>query len=102
MKLVYKLYSLLRFKDLNRRTAADKILRDEAFGIAKNPKYDKYQHELASMVYKFFNKKPSGSSMKNENVSNKELAEELHKTIIKKFNKRKLHSNFIDNIWEQI
>ena len=97
MRLVYKLYNLLRFKDLNRRTAADK-----AFRIAKNPKYDKYQHELASVVYKFFNKKPSGSCIKNENVSNKELAEELHKTIIKKFNKRKLHSNFIDNIWEQI
>ena len=56
MKLVYKLHSLLSFKDLNRRTAADKVLRDKAFGIAKNPKYDKYQHELASMVNNFFNK----------------------------------------------
>ena len=39
------------FKDLNRRTAADKVLRDEAFNIAKNPKYDGYQQRLASMVY---------------------------------------------------
>ena len=36
---------------------------------------------------------------KNENISNKELAEELHKPIIRKFKKRKLHSSFIDNIW---
>ena len=45
------------FKDLNRRTAADEVLRDQAFNIAKNPKYDEYQRELASMVYKLFDKK---------------------------------------------
>ena len=45
------------FKDLAKRTAADKVLRDKAFNIAKNPKYDGYQRELASMVYKFFDKK---------------------------------------------
>ena len=45
------------FKDLARRTASDKILRDKAFNIAKNPKYDGYQRGLASMVYKFFDKK---------------------------------------------
>ena len=44
------------FKDLNRRTAADKVLRDKAFNIAKNPKYDEYQRRLASMVYNFFDK----------------------------------------------
>ena len=42
------------FKDLNRRTAADRVLRDKGFNIAKNPKYDGYQHGLASMVYKCF------------------------------------------------
>ena len=42
------------FKDLKRRTASDKILRDKAFNIAKNPKYDGYQRGLASMVYNFF------------------------------------------------
>ena len=42
------------FKDLKRRTAADNILRDKAFNIAKNPNYDGYQTELASMIYKFF------------------------------------------------
>ena len=50
------------------------------------------------MVYNFFYKKTSGSSIKNENISNKELAKELHKPVIRKFNKRKVHSPFIDNI----
>ena len=45
------------FKDLKRRTFADKILRDKAFNIARNPKYDEYQRGLASMVYKCFDKK---------------------------------------------
>ena len=59
------------FKDLNRRTFADKVLHDKAFNIAKDPKYDGYQRGLASMVYKFFDKKSSGSGIKNENNSNK-------------------------------
>ena len=42
------------FKDLIRRTASYKILRDKACNIAKNLKYDGYQRRLASMVYKFF------------------------------------------------
>ena len=63
------------FKDLTRRTASDKILRNKAFKIAKNPKYDGYQRDLVSMVYKFFDKKSSGSSIKNEIISNKKLAE---------------------------
>ena len=44
------------FKDLARRIASDKVLRDKAFSIAKNPKYDGYQHGIASTVYKFFDK----------------------------------------------
>ena len=87
------------FKDLNGRTFADKVLRDKTFNIAKNPKYDGYQRGLASVVYKFFDKKTSGSSIKSENISNKELAEELHKPIIRKFNKRKVHWPFAGNIW---
>ena len=51
------------------------------------------------MVYKFFDKKNSGCDIKNENITNKELAEELHKLIIRKIKKRKVHSPFIDNIW---
>ena len=51
------------------------------------------------MVYKCFEKKTSDSGIKNENISYKELSEELHKPIIRKFNKREVHSPFIDNIW---
>ena len=58
------------FKDLTKRTTSNKILRDKVFNIAKNPKYDGYQRGLASMVYKFFDKKTSGSGIKNENISN--------------------------------
>ena len=51
------------FKDVKRRTASDKVLRDKAFNIAKNPKYDGYQRGLASMVYKFFDKKSIGGDV---------------------------------------
>ena len=74
-------------------------MRDKTFNIAKNPKYDGYQRGVASMVYKLLIKKTSGSGIKNENILNKELAEELLKPIIRKFKKRKVHSTFIDNIW---
>ena len=53
------------FKDLKKRTAADKVLRDKAFNIAKDPKYDGYERGLASMVYKFFDKKAVGSGVKS-------------------------------------
>ena len=82
------------FKDLNRRTASDKILRDKAFNIAKILIYDGSQRGLASMVYKVFDKKTSVGAIKNEDMSNKELAEELHKPIIRKSEKWKLHSPF--------
>ena len=82
-----------------RRTVSDKILCDKVFNIAKNPKYDGYQTGLASLVQKFFDKKTSGRTVKNKNFSNKELAEELYKPIIRKFKIRKVHSPFIDNIW---
>ena len=51
------------FNDLARRAASDKVLRDKTFNIAKNPTYDGYQIGLASMVYKFFDKKSKGSSV---------------------------------------
>ena len=88
-------------------------MRRKAFNIAKNHKYDGYQRGLASMVYKFFDKKSAflaqsktlatpdkltfGSGIRN--ISSKELAEQLHKPPIKKFKKIKVHSPFIDNIW---
>ena len=57
------------FKDLAKRTIADKVLRDKAFKIASDQKYDGYQRGLASMVYKFFDKKSEGSGIINkENI----------------------------------
>ena len=44
------------FKDLSRITFADKLLRDKAFNIARDAKYDGYQRGLASMVFKLFDK----------------------------------------------
>ena len=82
------------FKDLKRRTASDKILRYKAINIAKSPKYYGYQGELASMVYKFFDKKfaslpdksVSDSGIANNEIKqNLQLAKELHKPIIRKF-----------------
>ena len=90
-------------KGLTKRTVADKILRNRAFNIAKDPKYDGYQRGLASMVHKFFDKKSKGSGVKHVNTKltpqNQQLAEELHKPIIRKFKKRKVHAAFNDNIW---
>ena len=81
------------FKDLKRRTASDKVLRDKGFNIAKNPKYDGYQKRLASMVYKFFDNKSASLTDKSESGNgvniplefNEQLAEKLHKPIIKNF-----------------
>ena len=87
-------------KDLTKTTVADKTLRDKAFNIAKDPKYDGYQRGLASMVYKCFDKKSEGSGVNTKLApQNQQLAEELHKPIIKTFKKRKIHAAFKDNIW---
>ena len=84
-------------KDLVKRTQSDKFLRNKAFKIASDPKYDGYQRGLASMVYKFIDKKSEGSGITNK--FNYQLANELHKPIIKKFKKRKVYSSFKDNVW---
>ena len=70
------------------------MLRDKAFNIAKDPKYDGYWRGFPSMVYKFFKQKAKGSGIKNEIKQNQQLAEELYKLIIKKFKKRKVYSAF--------
>ena len=84
-------------KDLINRTNSDKVLIDKAYDIASNPEYDGYQKGLASMVNKFFDKKSMGSGIKKD--SSLILAYELHKPVIRKFNKRKVYSQFKDNIW---
>ena len=96
-------------KDLINRTKSDKFLRDKAYNIASNPEYDGYQRGLASMVCKFFDKKSTAgpSSLERGSLecmgsgiaSSSILADELHKPVIKKFNKRKVYSQFKDNIW---
>ena len=99
-------------KDLINRTEANKVLRDKAYDIASNPKHDGHQRDLASMVYKCFDKKSMGSGFKKLKNTTKPtagpsalarnssiLADERHKPIIRKFNKRKVYSQFKDNIW---
>ena len=88
-------------KDLINRTKSDKVLRDKAYDIASNPEYDGYQRALTSMVDKFFDKSSIGSGIKKDTTksSSSILADELHKLVIKKFNKRKVYSQFKDNIW---
>ena len=75
------------------------MLGNKAFNIAKNPKYDGYQSRLASAIYNFFERNALCGTFKNGIISNKELPEELRKTIIKHFEKRKVHLLFMDNIW---
>ena len=60
-------------------------MRNKAFEIVSNPKYDEYQRGLASMVYIFFDKKSTGRDIKNGIKQNQQLANELHKPIIRKF-----------------
>ena len=90
-------------KDLAKRTQSENVLRDKAFKFASDPKYDGHPRGLASMVYKFFDKrsdlldKSSRCGVANE--PNYQLASELHRQIIKKFKRRNVYSSFRDNIW---
>ena len=101
---------------MENRLISDQKLRNSAYDIASNPKYDGYQRGLASMVYKSFDSKvapldkktmPGKGNAKHaakpssleRTGNNKILAEELHKPVIKKFNKRKVYLQFRDNIW---
>ena len=90
------------WKDLARRIQSSKVLKHKAFKILSNPKYDGYERGLASMVYKFFDKKSAGSgvaTLANESMPNYQLANEVHRQIIRKFKRRKVYSSFKDNIW---
>ena len=95
-------------KDLIKRTATDKILKNKAFDIAKDPKYDGYQRGLASMVYKFFDsqvalpdKKSVGSGAKHVNTKlipqNEQLADNFINLLLENFKKEKYiqHLNII-------
>ena len=84
-------------KDLAKRAQSDKVLIDEVFKIASDLKNDGYQRWLASMVYKFFDKKSSGSDTVNE--PNYQLSDELHKLIIKKIQKKEKFIHRLDTIF---
>ena len=75
-------------EDLAKRTQSDKALRDKAFKIVSDPHYDGYERGLALKVYKFFDKKRSGSGADTE--PNYQLASELHRQVFRSFR---------DNIW---
>ena len=77
-----------KYKDLEKRKQSDKVLKEKAFEIATIPKYDRYQRGLASMVYKFLDKKSKGTGIKNETKKNQQLVNELHKPIIRNFEKK--------------
>ena len=84
------------FKDLAKRATSDKVLRDKAFNIGKNPKYDGYQRGMAYMVYKFLDKKSKDSGVNIEVKHNEQLANELHKSVIRNVKKRAIYSGFRD------
>ena len=81
-------------KDLTKTTISDKTLKDRAYEIAINPICDGYQRGLASILYRFCDKKTGSVARINE-----EPAQELHKPMIKKMKRRKVYARFKDNIW---
>ena len=89
-------YGLWKIKRFSKKNTIRQSFWDKAFKIASDPRYDGYHRGLASMVYKFFDKKSSGSGIVNE--ANYQLANELHETIILKFKKWKVYSSFSGNI----
>ena len=80
-------------KNSAKRTISDKILKGRAYEIARIRNYDAYLRALASMVYKFFDRKTGPGISVNE-----QLAEELHRPLTKKFKQRKLYVRFKGNI----
>ena len=101
------IWLVAKSKDLVKRTQSDKVLKtkaeDKAFKVTNDPEYDGYQRRLASTVDMFFGKKSvslnksSGSGVANERSY--QVANELHKSIIRKFKKRKVYLSFRENIW---
>ena len=83
--------------DLAKKTQSDKVLRDKAFKIVSDPKYEGYQRGFASMFYNFFDRKSSGSGIDIE--PNYWLVNELCRQIIRKSKIRKFYSSFRDGIW---
>ena len=91
-----------KYKDRANRRQSDTVLKNKALKIAADPRINEYQRGLASTVHKFFNERTKGSGINKEGnlLVNSQLAEELHKPIIKNFKRRKVYSSFKDNIWD--
>ena len=91
-----------KYKDRLNRKQSDIVLKNKALKIATDPRVNGYQRGLASMVYKFFNARTKRSriNLQANSLNNEILAEELHKPIIKNFQRRKVYSSFKDNIWD--
>ena len=89
-----------KYKDKLNRKQYDIVLKNKALKIATDARVNGYQTGLASMVYKFFNEITKGSGINNKGnlLVHSQLAEELHKPIIKNFKRRKVYSSFKDNI----
>ena len=83
-----------KFKDLEKRTQSDVVLKNKSFKIAADRSKNGYERALAGMVFRFFDKKSNGSGLKNQ-----QLADELHKSILKKFKRRNMYSSYLGNIW---
>ena len=90
-----------KYKDRLNRKQSDIVLKNKALKIATDPRVNGYQRGLASMVYKFFNERTKGLGIDNKGnlLVNSQLGEELHKSIIKNFKRRRVYSSFKDNIW---
>ena len=82
------------YKDSLNRKQSDTVLKNKTYKIAGDPKVHGYQRSLAAMVYNFFNE-----GMRGSDVNNLQLADELHKPIVRNFKRRKAYSSFKDNIW---
>lgn len=98
---------LMKIKNLHRKRTLDKVLRDKTFGFSKNLKYVVYQRGIASMMYKFFDRKIFGGAVKNKIMANQlpldlatqQIAETLCKPFIRKFGTRMEYLSFKSNIW---
>ena len=90
-----------KYEDRTNRRQSDIVSKNKALKIPFDPRVNGCQRGLASMVYKFFNERTKGSGINNKRnlLVNSQLAEELHKQIIKNFKRRKVYSSFEDNIW---
>ena len=99
IKLAFNVIWLMEILKIYLKSISDKVLRVKALSIAKNLSYHGYQRGFASMVYKLIDKKTSDGALKSEVMSNEELVNELHKPIVRQFEKRKLYFSFKENIW---